>query len=135
MREKIFIIQSRPNSSRVGHNVLFRHSASYHGQYFAHTAEPMVHLKSDLDAECKRGALHVCQKRSLSINGRRSQLKKHHQIRAKERDDTNMKEQLCQLIIYVYNTSIIPLRRCGNVRSEKLMLTVLRGQAARNTPR
>jgi hypothetical protein len=40
---------------RVGHNILFRHSASYHGQYFAHTAEPMLHLKSDLDAECKRG--------------------------------------------------------------------------------
>ena len=36
--------------------------------------------------------------------------------------------------VYVYNTCIPPnMGRCANVRFEKLMLTALRGQGARNT--
>jgi hypothetical protein len=54
---------------------------------------------------------------------------------AKKTDKANTKEQpKCQSAIYVYNTCIPPkMGRCGNVRSEKLMLTALRGRGARNT--
>jgi hypothetical protein len=134
MREKIFIIQSRPNSSRVGHN-------DYPGTQPHIMVNNLLILPSlcctrnripTLDA--KEG-LCMYAKKDASASMVAGFNSRHHQIRAKQRDDTNMKEQLCQLIIYVYNMPpLYHMRRCGNVRSEKLMLIVLRGQGAKNMP-